>query len=154
MCTCGRKCAFWCRIQYFPSQVLSARWRSNVFHLFLHKVIHATRLSPYTVVQVYDGPAALQALSESEAGPFDCMLLDLCMPVMDGFQVAKAVRCVSFFLSCRGLPREAVSSALRPSITQGSAPVSLSSPSIARLPIPCKTQFHFIEVAKVVRCVA
>jgi CheY-like chemotaxis protein len=47
------------------------------------------RLHGHEVQVAYNGPAALQA---AEAGPFDVILLDIGLPRMDGYEVARRLR--------------------------------------------------------------
>ncbi|MDO4502923.1 MAG: ATP-binding protein [Coriobacteriia bacterium] len=44
------------------------------------------------VEQVEDGSRALAVLQEAPAGWFDCVLMDIQMPIMDGYQTARAIR--------------------------------------------------------------
>ena len=44
------------------------------------------------VVTARDGRAAVDAFSASEPGTFDCVLMDLMMPVMSGFEAARMIR--------------------------------------------------------------
>ena len=44
------------------------------------------------VVTAHDGKAAVEAFSASESGSFDCVLMDLMMPVMSGFEAARVIR--------------------------------------------------------------
>ena len=39
-----------------------------------------------------DGRVAVQRFSDSEAGYYDCILMDLRMPNMNGFEAAEAIR--------------------------------------------------------------
>ena len=44
------------------------------------------------VVTAHDGKAAVDAFSASLPGSFDCVLMDLMMPVMSGFEAARVIR--------------------------------------------------------------
>ena len=44
------------------------------------------------VVTAHDGKAAADAFSASSPGSFDCVLMDLMMPVMSGFEAARVIR--------------------------------------------------------------
>lgn len=44
------------------------------------------------VVTAHDGKAAADAFSASAPGSFDCVLMDLMMPVMSGFEAARVIR--------------------------------------------------------------
>lgn len=44
------------------------------------------------VVTAHNGKAAVDAFSASESGGFDCVLMDLMMPVMSGFEAARVIR--------------------------------------------------------------
>lgn len=44
------------------------------------------------VVTSHDGKAAVDAFSASEPGSFDCVLMDLMMPVMSGYEAARVIR--------------------------------------------------------------
>lgn len=44
------------------------------------------------VVTAKDGKAAVDAFAESDEGAFDCILMDLMMPVMSGFEAARVIR--------------------------------------------------------------
>ena len=44
------------------------------------------------VVTAHDGKAAVDAFSASSPGSFDCVLMDLMMPVMSGFEAARVIR--------------------------------------------------------------
>ena len=48
--------------------------------------------SGYDVFVAQDGKEALDALASKEEGPFDVLLLDLVMPVKDGFEVLDALK--------------------------------------------------------------
>lgn len=48
------------------------------------------------VVGVADGRQAYEAYRNSQNNPFDCILLDINMPEMDGYQVAQAIRGAGF----------------------------------------------------------
>ena len=39
-----------------------------------------------------DGKAAVEAFTASEPGMFDCVLMDLMMPVMSGYEAARVIR--------------------------------------------------------------
>lgn len=52
-------------------------------------VTSALKQVGHTVVEAVDGAAGLAAF---EAGEFDCVMTDLLMPVMDGFEMAAAIR--------------------------------------------------------------
>ena len=43
-------------------------------------------------VTAHDGKAAVDAFAASEPGTFDCILMDLMMPVMSGFEAARVIR--------------------------------------------------------------
>ena len=44
------------------------------------------------VVTANDGKAAVDAFTASEPGTFDCVLMDLMMPVMSGYEAARVIR--------------------------------------------------------------
>lgn len=44
------------------------------------------------VVTAHDGKAAVDAFSAAEPGSFDCVLMDLMMPVMSGYEAARVIR--------------------------------------------------------------
>lgn len=44
------------------------------------------------VVSANDGRAAVDAFAASETGTFDCVLMDLMMPVMSGYEAARVIR--------------------------------------------------------------
>ena len=44
------------------------------------------------VVTAKDGKAAVDAFTASEPGTFDCVLMDLMMPVMSGYEAARVIR--------------------------------------------------------------
>jgi CheY-like chemotaxis protein len=44
------------------------------------------------VVTANNGKAAVDAFSSSEPGMFDCVLMDLMMPVMSGYEAARVIR--------------------------------------------------------------
>lgn len=44
------------------------------------------------VVTAHDGKAAVDAFSASEPGSFDCVLMDLMMPIMSGYEAARVIR--------------------------------------------------------------
>ena len=44
------------------------------------------------VVTAKDGKAAVDAFAASETGMFDCVLMDLMMPVMSGYEAARVIR--------------------------------------------------------------
>ena len=44
------------------------------------------------VVTAHDGKAAVDAFSASKPGSFDCVLMDLMMPVMSGYEAARVIR--------------------------------------------------------------
>lgn len=46
------------------------------------------------VVTAKDGKAAIDIFAASEQGAFDCILMDLMMPVMSGFEAARTIRCM------------------------------------------------------------
>ena len=48
-----------------------------------------------SVVTAKDGKAAVEAFQASEHGAFDCILMDLMMPVMSGFEAARTIRGLS-----------------------------------------------------------
>ena len=45
-----------------------------------------------SVVTARDGKAAVDAFQASGEGDFDCILMDLMMPVMSGFEAARTIR--------------------------------------------------------------
>lgn len=53
----------------------------------------------YAVVVVADGRSALARLAEPETGPFDLVLLDLMLPEMSGFEVARRIRAAGNFVA-------------------------------------------------------
>lgn len=53
----------------------------------------------YSVVVVADGKSALAQLAEPETGPFDLVLLDLMLPEMSGFEVARRIRASGNFVA-------------------------------------------------------
>ena len=44
------------------------------------------------VVTAHDGKAAVDAFTASDLGTFDCVLMDLMMPVMSGYEAARVIR--------------------------------------------------------------
>lgn len=44
------------------------------------------------VVTAHDGRAAVDAFGASAPGSFDCILMDLMMPVMSGYEAARVIR--------------------------------------------------------------
>ena len=44
------------------------------------------------VVTANDGKAAVDAFASSSPGTFDCVLMDLMMPVMSGYEAARVIR--------------------------------------------------------------
>ena len=44
------------------------------------------------VVTANDGKAAVDAFAASRPGTFDCVLMDLMMPIMSGFEAARVIR--------------------------------------------------------------
>ena len=44
------------------------------------------------VVTAGDGKAAVDAFMAAEPGTFDCVLMDLMMPVMSGYEAARVIR--------------------------------------------------------------
>ena len=44
------------------------------------------------VVTAHDGKAAVDAFCSSSPGAFDCILMDLMMPVMSGYEAARVIR--------------------------------------------------------------
>ena len=44
------------------------------------------------VVTANDGKAAVEAFKASDLGTFDCVLMDLMMPVMSGYEAARVIR--------------------------------------------------------------
>ena len=44
------------------------------------------------IMTAYDGRAAVDAFAASEPGTFDCVLMDLMMPVMSGYEATRVIR--------------------------------------------------------------
>jgi len=105
----GEGSTFWCTVRLTPAVaeemapaiaapsdpgVLPGRAGARVLVVDDHKVnreiaAELVRQMGLEVAAVGDGPAALERLQRER---FDCMLLDLTMPGMDGYAVARAVR--------------------------------------------------------------